>query len=345
MFPKPPIDRDCRSTGLAGAVHARYLHAMQRILACAILFAVCAGVVVAGGGSEDDTIAVVVQELPDTIVVEHAFGRTSVPQRPTRVVALGEEGLLLDLIELGITPVFSIVNEPDSVPLLSEEERGSVVLVRSADGVSLEMILALEPDLILGNRFFIERGGYRRLAAIAPTVAIAAGTPLEAFAQTAAVLGLREEAQVRTDEFRERVEATAGELNVDGTPVSVASVYPGRNIALWFGGPQPGPELLTTLGARIVPDPQRTDGLRVRNGRAFISEERLDLVQGDYLVLLQSESVAGEEQSLSELQDDPVWQTIPAVRNGNVHVVDRIGYPGFRGQVALLERVESIFRR
>lgn len=33
---------------------------------------------------------------------------------------------------------------------------------------------------------------------------------------------------------------------------------------------------------------------------------------------------------------DPVWGQLPAVQSGRVVVLDRLGYPGFRGQQALL---------
>jgi ABC-type Fe2+-enterobactin transport system substrate-binding protein len=58
-------------------------------------------------------------------------------------------------------------------------------------------------------------------------------------------------------------------------------------------GPSPIPLLLRELGVQLRPDPVTTDGLDIRNGRAFISLEQLPLVDGDTIFLLASSGVEG----------------------------------------------------
>ncbi len=52
----------------------------------------------------------------------------------------------------------------------------------------------------------------------------------------------------------------------------------------------------------------------------------------------------GEAESVAEISANPLWLQIPAVQAGNVTVLDRLGYPGFRGVNALLQELVSILR-
>jgi ABC-type Fe3+-hydroxamate transport system substrate-binding protein len=66
-----------------------------------------------------DTVPLrVTSETATTRTIEHTFGTTEIPAAPQRVIALGEEGLLADLLDAGITPLASIVNLPDYLPAL-----------------------------------------------------------------------------------------------------------------------------------------------------------------------------------------------------------------------------------
>ena len=52
----------------------------------------------------------------------------------------------------------------------------------------------------------------------------------------------------------------------------------------------------------------------------------------------------GESESIAEISGNALWLQIPAVQAGNVTVLDRLGYPGFRGVNALLQDLVDIFR-
>lgn len=97
------------------------------------------------------------------------------------------------------------------------------------------------------------------------------------------------------------------------------------------------PQLLNELGVTMLPTGSARDELDVRNGRAFISDERWDLISGEPLILLQAPSVEGEMEAVAEVNENPLWAQLPAVQAGNVVTLDRLGYPGFRGQRALLQ--------
>lgn len=284
----------------------------------------------------------IVSETDSTRTIAHTFGTTEIPKAPQRVVALGEEGLLADLLDIGIQPVASIVNIPEDVPLISAEETANTDLVRSSGNVSLEKLVAYEPDLIIGNVFFIDRAGYGRLSDIAPTVAVRFDDPLLAYIETLTIFGMQEQAEADVAAFEAQIASEAERLNTDSVEVSVVAIYSGSNVALFFDGPQPPPGLLSELGVTMLPVEAERDDLRIRNGRAFISEERLDLITGEKIILLQSSSVDGELEAIEEMAENPIWRQLTAVQNDQLYPIDRIGYPGFRGQQQLLTDLVAI---
>lgn len=309
-----------------------------------VLFCALWGACVLGGcGQVPDAVPVrVVAETANFRTVEHTFGMTDVPVDPQRIIALGEEAVLADLIDGGYAPVMSIVNSLDSVPLLTAEELDGVDLFTSASRISAEMLLAYEPDLIIVNIFFVNDAGYERLSEIAPTVAVNSADPLTGFLETWTVLGQAEAASTAVAVFREALAEARGEIAAIDTTVTVSAVYAGSNLAIWFDGPQPQPQMLNVLGVNFYPPEGERDDLGIRNGRSFINEERLDLLGGEQMIMLQSEVLEGESEALAELLSDPLWQQIPAVQNGRVSVLDRLGYPGFRGQQTLLKDLLGI---
>lgn len=286
---------------------------------------------------------VIVAETATTRTIEHTFGTTEIPAEPQRVVALGEEGLLADLLDIGIEPMVSIVNVPEHVPLISDEELANTELVRTSTNVSLETLVAYDPDLIIGTVYFVDQAGYSRLAEIAPTVAVGGDNSLEVYVETLTVFGLRDQAEANAATFRQLIASESARISAADQAVSVVAVYGGPNVALFFDGPQPPPQMLHDMGVTMLPVGEERDKLRIRNGRAFISDERLDLISGEQMILLQTSSVEGEMESFAEISEDPLWQQLPAVQSDNIVVIDRIGYPGFRGQQALLADLVQAF--
>ena len=72
--------------------------------------------VVGCGNAPEAKPIVIVAESATTRTIEHTFGITEIPKNPERVIALGVEGMLADLLDIGIQPVMSIVNIPEYVP-------------------------------------------------------------------------------------------------------------------------------------------------------------------------------------------------------------------------------------
>lgn len=110
-----------------------------------------------------------------SVTVTHAFGETRIPKPPTRVVSAGltsaDDLLALGVVPIAVTDWFGA--EPFGVwPWAQPRLNGTQPVVLSlADGVQVEQITALGPDLIVATDAGLDQDTYNQLAAVAPTIA------------------------------------------------------------------------------------------------------------------------------------------------------------------------------
>ncbi|NJK52178.1 MAG: ABC transporter substrate-binding protein [Leptolyngbyaceae cyanobacterium SU_3_3] len=110
----------------------------------------------------------------DCRVVQHKLGKTCIPIRPQRIIALNSRHLVDPLLAIGIQPIgMTISYDRGKVVLdgLVPSDIQSIVEVGDIYNPSLEKILKLKPDLILAIDYAHERI-YNQLSAIAPTVIV-----------------------------------------------------------------------------------------------------------------------------------------------------------------------------
>jgi iron complex transport system substrate-binding protein len=301
------------------------------------------GASLAACGDAQAEFALSVAESPNGRVVTHRFGRTVVPAQPRRIVALGEEGMLADLLDAGFKPVAASASLPETLPGFSRDELVGIEIFNSTQP-NLERIAVLKPDLILGTGFFVERIGYSKLSAIAPTISLDMSDWHVEYRALLKVLGAEALAARKLEAFDSDAAAAKASLGATTRTVSVGSVYPGPSPAVWVDGPTAAPRLLLDLGVTLTPAAAAVGDLGVKSGRAFFSPERLDLWSGDLLILAQSDSVEGERSALAQIKANPLWATLPAVRANRVHVIDRFAYPGLRGRAKLLGELLVLVR-
>jgi iron complex transport system substrate-binding protein len=110
-----------------------------------------------------------------SVTVTHAFGETKVPKPPTRVVSAGLTDAD-DLLALGVVPI-AVTDWFGGEPFglwpwaLPRLDGAQPVVLSLVDGVPVEQIAALAPDLIVAADAGLDQDTYGRLAAIAPTIA------------------------------------------------------------------------------------------------------------------------------------------------------------------------------
>lgn len=129
------------------------------------------GLIVAGARS-----ATVASAAPNTggVTVNHAFGSTFVPAPPKRVISAGftEQD---DLLALGVVPIATTEwfgDEPYAVWPWAQAKLGSAqpTVLSLKNGIEVDRIAALGPDLIVATNAGVDAGTYQQLSAIAPTI-------------------------------------------------------------------------------------------------------------------------------------------------------------------------------
>ncbi|HZA09273.1 ABC transporter substrate-binding protein [Mycobacterium sp.] len=115
------------------------------------------------------------------VTVKHQFGETTVPSPPKRVVSAGftEQD---NLLAVGVVPI-AVTNwwgdQPFAVWPWAQPKLGAAqpVVLSLTDGLQFDQIATLKPDLIVATNAGLDQDGYKRLSAIAPTIAQTSGQP------------------------------------------------------------------------------------------------------------------------------------------------------------------------
>jgi iron complex transport system substrate-binding protein len=108
------------------------------------------------------------------VTITHAFGETTIPEPPKRVVSAGftEQD---DLLALGVVPI-AVTNwfgdQPFGVWPWAQPKLGSAkpVMLNLDTGIQVKKIAGLKPDLIVATDAGVDEDTYQKLTAIAPTI-------------------------------------------------------------------------------------------------------------------------------------------------------------------------------
>jgi iron complex transport system substrate-binding protein len=109
------------------------------------------------------------------VTITHVFGETTVPEPPKRIVSAGFTGQD-DLLALGVVPI-AVTNwfgdQPFAVWPWAQPKLGNAkpVVLNLDNGIQVDKIARLKPDLIVATDAGVDQDTYQKLAAIAPTLA------------------------------------------------------------------------------------------------------------------------------------------------------------------------------
>lgn len=270
-----------------------------------------------------------------------------IPTNPQRVLALGEELLLADLLELGVKPAASSGNYPEKYvgidPALTEG-----LTPFSMWEMDVEDLILVEPDLVLlpENYYPFAPEAFDTIAQLAPMVTLPTTTDWRSdFRFIASVFQLDDLAKEKIAGLDGDFEATKSELAIDGQTVSFASIYPGAtDVTLWLTDQAQILNVAVALGLEVVPD--AADYQVDQIGRVWISFERANEITGETLIMLQTTGglAPEEETSYTAFTQSEAWQTLPAVQNDRVYEIERVGHPGLvPGRRSLLAEYRRIF--
>ncbi|TVQ22996.1 MAG: iron-siderophore ABC transporter substrate-binding protein [Leptolyngbya sp. DLM2.Bin15] len=261
----------------------------------------------------------------DCRVIRHARGETCVPHTPQRIVVLGG---LDDALSLGIKPIGSDGLNAEGIHLSGLLD--GIEDVGGNDAPSIEKILALKPDLIIGGDYVV--ADYGILSKIAPTVLIPfehSGQWKDFFMHVAEALDKTTEAErvmgdyyARLDEFQAQMGGRAADMNI-----SIVRVYP-THVNLYLKDSFCG-TVVADAGLSRPPSQDLTASeasvLFSNNIQYTISREKLSDADGDAIFLWTygfQDDVAQQAQTQKDkLVADPLWSTLTAVQNGRVYEV------------------------
>lgn len=108
------------------------------------------------------------------VTITHLFGETTIEAAPTRVVSAGFTGQD-DLLALGVVPIavtYWFGDQPFAVWPWARTQLGDAepVVLNLDDGIDVDRIAELDPDLIVATNAGVDADTYQRLSEIAPTV-------------------------------------------------------------------------------------------------------------------------------------------------------------------------------
>lgn len=256
-----------------------------------------------------------------------------------RVLALGEEFLLADLLSLGITPVASTATSSDAGwQGLDDFDTDGIEILPNTEA-NIEQLAALDVDTVIALQYVVDQVGMDTLEALGTVIVAPTGTGPEELIDLGEQLGREDEAVEVVAEL-DAANAKAVDAAGDDCEVSVATIYPGPTPAAWVAAPNNVAIALEAMGCTLVPSAadEAPDGA----GRVYLSLENLGRLSAPQLILLQTSSVEGEDEALADVEDSPVWQGLPAVEAGNVTTVDRLGFPGAAGLIRLYDELAQI---
>lgn len=251
--------------------------------------------------------------------VTHAMGETEIVGMPQKVVILTNEGTEA-LLALGVKPVGAVrswTGDPWYAHIKDEME--GVTVVGEESQPNLELIAGLQPDLIIVNKMRQEKV-YEQLAAIAPTVMSEdlRGNWMNNFKLYAEALGMSDKGNELLDAFEARIadfKDKAGDQLKE--TVSVVRFMDGKTRVYHtntFSG-----IIFEQLGLARNPMTLNAKDTFVDE----ITKERLPEVNADRLFYFTYETGDGKaNQTELDWTNDPLWNNLNAVKNGQTYKVD-----------------------
>lgn len=248
-------------------------------------------------------------ENRDTIIYESENGPVEVPANPERVVVLSS--FAGDVIKLGVNIVGADSWSMDD-PNFAEGLKDAV----EVSDESLEKIIELEPDLIIGLSTI---KNVDKLNEIAPTVTFTYGNVdyLQQHIEIGKLLNKEEEARAWVEDFEKRAKEVGEKIKEKIGEDATVSVIEDFDKQLYVFGDNWGRGTEILYQAMGLKMPEKVEEMALTNGYYAISLEVLPEYAGDYVIF--SRSAGADDEYL----ESDIYKNIPAVKNGRVFEVDQ----------------------
>lgn len=310
---------DDRIKFIAKNIHRVIQRFLSGLLA-AILISSCGNYLTQNNTHSPDTLPTASSSTV-TRIVKHALGEVEVPVNPQRIITISP-CTFESVLSLGIEPIGGSHWNWKQPYLQGKIE--DVSDVGWIPNPSLEKILALNPDLILGTVF--NQPIYQQLSQIAPTF-LAVERPegsqdwKQVFDQVADAVGKTQTAKQVMADYYARLEEFKQQMGdrFEGMQISVAALYQGE-IGLYSKRTFSG-TVLDDAGLSRPPSQERERGSTLGGDSYTISKERFRDLDGDALFLIDNANNSANQKTLQQLSTDPLWAKLNVVEQGKVFIV------------------------
>jgi len=270
------------------------------------------------------------QSNEKTRTITHEAGKTKVPEKPKKVVAL-EFSFVDALDELGITPVgIAQENKTDVSGLLGKDIEFTEVGTRQQP--NLEVISSLQPDLIIGD-FNRHKGIYKQLQEIAPTIILKSRNAtyeenIDSFKTIAEAVSKTKQMDDRLALHEERLQAAKKKVDPKDDRKVMVGVFRADSLTA-HGETSFDGELLEKIGI---------ENAVMKTAEPTVTITLEQMVKWDPDVIFMAEA---DPKLLKEWKDNPLWNQITAVKNGEVYEVNRDLWTRYRGLDAAEQIVDE----
>ncbi len=257
------------------------------------------------------------------VTVKHALGSTTIKAAPQRVVTYGYTDQD-PVLALGTIPVGTLRWIPQwkrGVGAWAERALGDAQpKIYSGDQIDFEGIAAARPDLILIVTYALPKKDYDKLLQIAPTVPTVGGYPdwgvpwQAATEQIGRALGKPAQARKLVADAEARfAKAQADHPKFAGREVLITAPGSGGQLSVFAPTDTRG-RFVTSLG---FTQPKAIEKATGDQFYAYLSPERLDLVDVDALIVL-----ADDPTTRKDLLEQPAFNRLSVVKEGRAIMVD-----------------------
>lgn len=288
---------------------------------------------------------------PPCKIIKHAWGETQLCKTPQRIIALDPHALDL-LLAFDIQPIGyaedgrALVGSPElgktvaGVKYLGDRLKHPPIHIGTWESPSLETMLRLQPDLILGG--YLDQTQYNNVAQIAPTlIPIDDWTSPKQWQDHLRLLGQvldqEETAQQVIEAYNQNVEVTKAKfIQLNGHKVLLLSMT-GLDYIGIFNDETFAGAILEDLGFELV----IPDRLTAQYGEIVISMETLPQLQADRVIVMASGN-SRVDQVKQVWESNPVLRSLPAYQNQQVYFVDYQLWSRIQGPIAAERVIDQV---
>ncbi|MCR2806607.1 ABC transporter substrate-binding protein [Paenibacillus soyae] len=259
----------------------------------------------------------------------------TIPAEPKRIIASYLEDYL---VALDVIPAaqWSVTNGTQAY---LQDKLGDTPTI--AYDLPYEAVLSFGPDLlIIGSASSVEGDKYNQYSQIAPTFVLGDEVNNDwrkALLKIGEVLGKTEQAQGILDDYETKAAEAKTTLQSKVNGESAAAIWlVGGSFFIVSDSVSSGAVLYRDLGLAVPETVKKISAASEANWNA-ISLEELAQLDADHIFLINSDVDAG-----SEALKDPVWGSIPAVKNGQVYEFGREKSWLYTGPIANSQMIDDV---